>query len=64
MTKAQMKAWYRNGLTDAQLDGTGASDDSLYKTKNYVSLGVITQADADAIRAQANAKDALMEETQ
>lgn len=51
MTKEQIKAWYGNGVTDTQLDGTGAAEGSFYAASNYVSLGVLTQAEADAIRA-------------
>ena len=45
---------YRNGgITDAQLDGTGAPEGS-DKTMNFVSkLGWFTQEQADAIRAGA-----------
>ncbi len=44
---------YRSGgITDAQLDGTGAPEGS--QTMNFVSkLGWFTQAQADAIRAGA-----------
>ena len=48
--KAQIKEWYGNGLTDAQLDGSGAESGSAYAARNYVALGVITQAQADEIR--------------
>lgn len=51
MDKAQIKEWYGNGLTDAQLDGSGAETSSSYTRRNYVALGVITQTEADAIRA-------------
>ena len=41
------------GIRDDQLDGTGAPVGSIYLTRNYVALGAITQAQADAIRAGA-----------
>ena len=41
------------GVRDDQLDGTGAPEGSVYLTRNYVTLGAITQAQADAIRAGA-----------
>ena len=41
------------GVRDDQLDGTGAPEGSVYLTRNYVALGAITQAQADAIRAGA-----------
>lgn len=51
MTKAEEIARrYADGyITPAQLDGTGA--DSANSGRNYVALGVITQADAEAIKA-------------
>lgn len=51
MTKAEEIARrYADGyITPAQLDGTGA--DSANSGRNYVALGVITQAQADAIKA-------------
>lgn len=42
-----------NGIRDEQLDGTGAEPGSAYATRNYVALGVLTQAQANAIRASA-----------
>lgn len=41
------------GVRDDQLDGTGAPEGSVYLTRNYVALGAITQAQADAIRTGA-----------
>ncbi|WP_347295323.1 hypothetical protein [uncultured Anaerotruncus sp.] len=41
------------GIRDDQLDGTGAPEGSVYLARNYVALGAITQAQADAIRAGA-----------
>ena len=41
------------GVRDDQLDGTGAETGSVYLTRNYVSLGAITQEQANAIRAGA-----------
>ena len=38
------------GIRDEQLDGTGAQEGSVYITRNYVALGVITQNQADDIR--------------
>ena len=52
-TSAAAARYADGGIRDDQLDGTGAPEDSVYLTRNYVALGAITQAQADAIRTGA-----------
>lgn len=52
MSFETIKARYLKGyIREEQLDGTGATPGSIYATQNYVVRGIITQAEADAIRA-------------
>lgn len=52
MSFETIKARYLKGyIREEQLDGTGAAPGSIYATQNYVVRGIITQAEADAIRA-------------
>lgn len=52
MSFETIKARYLKGyIRDEQLDGTRAAPGSIYATQNYVVRGIITQAEADIIRA-------------
>lgn len=52
MSFETIKARYLKGyIRDEQLDGTRAAPSSIYATQNYVVRGIITQAEADIIRA-------------
>lgn len=52
MSFETIKARYLKGyIREEQLDGTGAIPGSIYATQNYVARGIITQAEANAIRA-------------
>lgn len=60
MSFETIRARYLKGyIRDEQLDGTGAMAGSIYATQNYVSRGVITQAEADAIRAGDTSSETL-----
>ena len=63
MTYEEIKARYEaRYLTDKQLDGTGTADGDIEKTENCVSVGWITQTQADAIRSGTSPVDPYSED--